>query len=282
MQRIESTDITVSDLATEFGLSVDEMLGLCEMFEVEADDETSVLTPVGVTVLRGVASGEIDPASTIGHGTELALEAETDRAERWVRPVSPTPRTSESTDRPSRREAGENLPDVPTTSWWARRFPRGYQFDRYVPRWLRFVYLVSVVAVVGVLWLIFGVSGSDDPAKSALFASAPDLTIGSCFDADAGLWLDTATVVPCAGAHDAQAVAIIELEPAGRPYPDLSDLRSESVVLCADHLRTQLTLTEEQSVAVSVPSTRIWEGGDQRVLCSVVHHLGEQLVGSAI
>lgn len=305
MQRIEQTGTTVADLAAEFGLRPDEMLELCEMFGVAASGPASPLTPDGIDVLRGVASGRIDHppaparppgpsptpvATTTGnsgfggllpHLPENGADVDAPPPAQPTAPASAPERRATAT-RPNRRQAGENLPEVHETSWWARNFRGRVGHDTYVPRWLRIVYLISVVLVLVVLWWLIRGGGGDDADGGALFTEAPDITIGSCFNADPGLWLDSAVVVSCLGPHAAQAVTVVTLEPAGRSYPELADLRSEGVVRCVDAARSAVTLQDHMAIDVSVPSVSRWREGDQRVLCSVVDRLGGSLIGSAL
>ncbi|MDH3704507.1 MAG: hypothetical protein OES57_00460 [Acidimicrobiia bacterium] len=286
MQRTDSTAITVTDLAVEFGLSIDDMLGLCEMFDIDAPSADAVLTPRGVVVLRGVANGEIDPDSIVIPTADPVDPgppppgSDPTRQRRLPRLGDRARRDDDAERSPDRRRAGEDLPEVPTTSFWARHIRTG-GFDGYVPRWLRAVYIVSTLAVIAVVWWLAVGFGSDDQSPDSLFDAAPGLTLGSCFNADSGLWLDSATVVACGGPHDAQAIAVLELTPAGRSYPDLDDLRSEALVRCVDHLRSEVTLADGERVAASVPAVSVWQSGDQRVLCSIVDGGGGKLVGSS-
>ena len=296
MQHIGTSETTVAALAAEFGLGVDDTLDMCHMFGVPAIDASSPLNAVGAALLRGIARGEIDPEEALASETAAAAHPAVVQAMPTppiLAPVVPKPMPIEpaSTETPAgqppagqrtRRAAGEDLPEVHTTSWWGRHFRGGQRFDRYVPRWLRVVYLLSVVAVLALLWWAVGVVGGGTEQSNALFPAAPDLTVGACFNADPGLWLDTVQVVPCAGPHDAQAAAIVELTPPARAYPELPDLRSEATVLCADRVREQVALEGAENIGVSVPSASVWRGGDQRVLCSVVHEAGEKLVGSSL
>lgn len=288
VQRTGENVTTVTDLAVEFGLSIDDMLGLCEMFDIDAHAADTVLSSRAVALLRGVASGEIDPDSiVIPHLDPVEPDprvAGPDPGQPFSLPKLDEPKARVDDDGEiARRRAGEDLPEVPTTGFWARHFDFS-RFDGYVPRWLRAVYIVSTVAIIGVVWWVVTSRGGaeDEQVSDALFDAAPALTIGSCFNADSGLWLDGAEVVACGSPHDAQAVAIIELTPAGRSYPQLDDLRSEALVRCADHLRGDLTLAANERFAASVPSASEWQAGDQRVLCSIVDGAGGKLVGSSI
>lgn len=53
----------VVDLADEFGITISETLALCKMFDIPAPYGSSVITPAGATLLRGLARGEIKPES---------------------------------------------------------------------------------------------------------------------------------------------------------------------------------------------------------------------------
>lgn len=60
---LRTDDLRVVDLADEFGITISETLALCKMFDIPAPYGSSVITPAGATLLRGLARGEIDPES---------------------------------------------------------------------------------------------------------------------------------------------------------------------------------------------------------------------------
>lgn len=58
---LRTDDLRVVDLADEFGITISETLALCKMFDIPAPYGSSMISPAGAKLLRGLASGEISP-----------------------------------------------------------------------------------------------------------------------------------------------------------------------------------------------------------------------------
>lgn len=81
---IRTDELRVVDLADEFGITISETLALCKMFDIPAPYGSSVLTPAGADLLRGLARGDIDPdvvdATTLAEARGPSYEPAAGRA----------------------------------------------------------------------------------------------------------------------------------------------------------------------------------------------------------
>ncbi len=147
-----------------------------------------------------------------------------------------------------------------------------------VPKWLRNTAIVAVALVVLVVGFTV-MQGEDAAPNNVLLTSAPDFTLGSCFDSSAELWLDTATVVDCYGPHTSEVVGVADMGVLFTEYPDPTELRRVAERQCAIDLAEQTSLPSDSglSIGASLPTATDWVNGQKLVLCSLSSASGSLL-----
>ncbi len=147
-----------------------------------------------------------------------------------------------------------------------------------VPKWLRNTAAVAVALVVLVVGFTI-VQGGDETSNDVLLTTAPDFSLGSCFDSSPELWLDTATLADCYGPHTSEVVGVADLSVLFTEYPDPSELRRVAERQCAIDLseRTNIPSDSGLSIGASLPTATDWVNGQRLVLCSLSSASGSLL-----
>lgn len=141
------------------------------------------------------------------------------------------------------------------------------------------VFVLAAVAIVGGALAVIGslTHGFKKPVeitykKSAIFG----LRTGECIDPNG----QSATIVPCTTAHEAEVFATFQL-PASK-WPGDAAVRAAASSGCA----TRLTGYLNPQLAISFSSTYVypgsvaWQAGTRTVVCEVRATSGQQLTGS--
>ncbi len=293
----------VVDLAAELGLSLAETGNLCELFDIEVGEDSSV-APGDVALLRGLKSGTLDPEDVLAQPDDQPLEdsapgpfispvthdAEGDLdaavitdADADLRPIGETLGAEEA----AAAEKANGLlgrsrrrgPTVVAADQVRSSGPVKADIDLFVPKWVKYFFAASLIGLAFIAWRTLGPERAGD---SGPFDAAPELAIGDCFNADDdGLWLASIEVVSCAGAHQAEATVTVALPILENDYPALADLRESARVTCARSMFGQVADLSDFSIGTSVPTRAEWEAGETNVLCSIVSRDGSPLTGRA-
>ncbi len=155
--------------------------------------------------------------------------------------------------------------------------------DQYVPNWLKYATVAAVLLVVGLGYSLFFAGGSSDEQAGVI--DTPAFDIGTCFIADAGLWIDTINPLPCQAPHDGEIFASYTFPAAlGVAYPEAANLESETRQSCGTSFTAYTGDSQVASpyrIGVSFPSQTEWNAGQRVAYCSVIDNSGGQLEGSA-
>jgi hypothetical protein len=136
-------------------------------------------------------------------------------------------------------------------------------------RTLRWVIGGSVLAVVAAVILVMAVRLTQSSSTDIT-----DLDVGDCFqlDPDDDGSLDLVDVIDCGDPHDAEVVAIDDLNPGGdQPYPDDDALFGLADARCA-------TLPDDPrfGIVAIAPTETSWEARRGRMVCVAVPYGGGQ------
>jgi Septum formation len=142
-------------------------------------------------------------------------------------------------------------------------------------------FAVIAAVALGVLLLVV-VTGSDDTLVL-------DLDPGDCFvlgvDRDSGA-IGTVDTVACADPHDAEAVAVGELNPAdadaGVPRPADDELFDQVDARCAAALRERPDLLERFGILPVAADEVSWDHYEGRYVCVAIPYGGGTTTGSAL
>lgn len=120
-----------------------------------------------------------------------------------------------------------------------------------------------LAAAVGVAIIAF-LAGGDR-------ISIIDLDVGDCFDLPRGegaevVEIDVLELVDCDGPHDAEVVAVGDLNPDG----DLAYPSDEELFAAADPTCMAVDLGDDYFVVPIVPTESTWESADGRFVCVAV------------
>ena len=120
-----------------------------------------------------------------------------------------------------------------------------------------------------------GVSGSGTRSVSALPS-------GTCFNQPAGSTTLRVTVVPCAGLHDRQLFAKIDLGGPGSSYPGLDVDRQQARMVCIRAEYAAFTdpvgVAQTATLTFYYPEQSSWDDGDSQAWCALKAPYG-QLTG---
>ncbi|NNE74737.1 MAG: hypothetical protein HKN26_13810 [Acidimicrobiales bacterium] len=164
-----------------------------------------------------------------------------------------------------------------SSSFRNERRARGFGAKKRSVPWLRIAAFATTGLVMVLAYVMF-IGGTDD-GPNVLVTAAPDLQVGSCFNADENLWLDTVSPANCYGPHAAEVVGVIDVSALSEDYPDLIEMRRYARAEChtmAD-LKFGLTLESPYRAEVSLPSAEAWANNERVAICNLVGSHGELL-----
>ncbi|MFN2608743.1 MAG: septum formation family protein [Acidimicrobiales bacterium] len=133
--------------------------------------------------------------------------------------------------------------------------------------------LAVVIALVVVAAAVAILAG-----RSSRGVSYADLRPGDCIQKPKDTFL-RANRVPCASEHDLEVFALID-DPAGRgaKFPGQDILEREANVACPPQFQSYVGVPFDRSsltVVFYVPTSRNWDGGNRRLLCTVAARTGK-------